>query len=114
MGHTRLDDNYVAYELNAYSKEAKKMALIYSDMHRNIQDVFNVAGVEILSPQYMAARDGSLTTVPSQLSPESKSPLDKIVDHLTGQNQAIKVQKKTTKKDVSDSKKGPKPDLFNN
>ena len=111
---TSLDDNYVAYELNAYSKEAKKMALIYSDMHKNIQDVFNVAGVEILSPQYMAARDGSLTTVPSQLSPESKSPLDKIVDHLTGQNQAIKVQKKTTKKDVSDSKKGPKPDLFNN
>jgi len=111
---TSLDDNYVAYELNAYSKEAKKMALIYSDMHRNIQDVFNEAGVEILSPQYMAARDGSLTTVPSQLNPESKSPLDKIVDHLTGQNQAIKVQKKTTKKDVSDSKKGPKPDLFNN
>ena len=111
---TSLDDNYVAYELNAYSKEAKKMALIYSDMHRNIQDVFNVAGVEILSPQYMAARDGNLTTVPSQLNPESKSPLDKIVDHLTGQNQAIKVQKKTAKKDASDSKKGPKPDLFNN
>ena len=111
---TSLDDNYVSYQLNAYSKEAKKMALIYSDIHKNILDVFNDAGVEILSPQYIAARDGNLTTVPSQLNPESKSPLDKIVDHLTGQNQAIKVQKKTTKKDVSDSKKGPKPDLFNN
>jgi len=111
---TSLDDNYVAYELNAYSKEAKKMALIYSDMHKNIQDVFNVAGIEILSPQYIAARDGNLTTVPSQLNPESKSPLDKIVDHLTGQNQAIKVQKKTAKKDVPDAKKGSNPDLFNN
>lgn len=94
---TSLDDNYVAYELNAYSKEAKKMALIYSDIHRNIQEVFNLAGVEILSPQYIAARDGNLTTVPSQLNPESKSPIDKIVDHLTGQNQAIKVEKKTKK-----------------
>jgi len=111
---TSLDDNYVAYEINAYSKEAKKMALIYSDMHKNIQDVFNVAGVEILSPQYIAARDGNLTTVPSQLNPESKSPLDKIVDHLTGQNQAIKVQKKTVKKGASDAKKGSNPDLFNN
>lgn len=111
---TSLDDNYVSYQLNAYSKEAKKMALIYSDIHKNILDVFNDAGVEILSPQYIAARDGNLTTVPDQLNSESKSPLDKIVDHLTGQNQAIKVQKKSTKKDVSDSKKGPKPDLFNN
>ncbi|MDN3641974.1 mechanosensitive ion channel family protein [Lutimonas halocynthiae] len=111
---TSLDDNYVAYEINAYSKEAKKMALIYSDMHKNIQDVFNIAGVEILSPQYIAARDGNLTTVPSQLNPESKSPLDKIVDHLTGQNQAIKVQKKTVKKSGSDAKKGSNPDLFNN
>ena len=106
-----LDDNYVAYEINAYSKEAKKMALIYSDMHRNIQDVFNLAGVEILSPQYIAARDGNLTTVSSQLNPESKSPLDKIVDHLTGQNQAVKVQKRT-KKDSKVTKKGSKPDLF--
>jgi small-conductance mechanosensitive channel len=111
---TSLDDNYVSYQLNAYSKEAKKMALIYSDIHKNILDVFNDAGVEILSPQYIAARDGNLTTVPSQLNPESKSPLDKIVDHLTGQNQAIKVQKKTVKKDTSNTKKGSNPDLFNN
>ena len=111
---TSLDDNYVSYELNAYTKEAKKMALIYSDIHRNILDVFNKAGVEILSPQYIAARDGNLTTVPSKLNPESKSPLDKIVDHLTGQNQAIKVQTKTVKKDAPDAKKGSNPDLFNN
>ncbi len=110
---TSLDDNYISYELNAYTKESKKMALIYSDMHRNILDVFNEAGIEILSPQYIAARDGNLTTVPSKLNPESKSPLDKIVDHLTGQNQAIKVQKKTIKKEGTDPKKGSNPDLFN-
>ena len=96
---TSLDDNYVSYEINAYSKEAKKMALIYSDIHKNILDVFNTAGVEILSPQYIAARDGNLTTVPSQLSNDSRSPIDKIVDHLTGQNQAIKVKTNQSGKD---------------
>ncbi|WP_136483032.1 mechanosensitive ion channel family protein [Cognatitamlana onchidii] len=86
---TSLDDYYVSYELNAYTLQPKKMPLIYSEMHKNILTVFNDAGVEILSPSYVAARDGSLTTVPSQLKPEDKSPLNKIIDHLTGQNQQI-------------------------
>lgn len=111
---TSLDDNYVAYELNAYSKESKKMALIYSNMHRNIQDVFNEAGVEILSPQYIAARDGNLTTVQSEDNTDQRTPLDKIVDHLTGQNQAITVRKNPSKKSTPDQKKGSDPDLFNN
>jgi small-conductance mechanosensitive channel len=109
---TSLDDNYVSYEINAFSKEAKKMALIYSDIHKNILDVFNTAGVEILSPQYIAARDGNLTTVPSQLSDDSRSPIDKIVDHLTGQNQPIKVRKRSSNNDKSTQKKGKNPDLF--
>ena len=50
-------------------------------------EVFNEAGVEILSPHYMAARDGSLTTVPSQLKTTDKTPIQKIADHLTGRNQ---------------------------
>jgi hypothetical protein len=109
---TSLDDNYVSYEINAYSKEAKKMALIYSDIHKNILDVFNTAGVEILSPQYIAARDGNLTTVPSQLTDDSRSPLDKIVDHLTGQNQPVKIRKGPSKNDKTIEKKGKRPDLF--
>jgi len=84
---TSLDDNYVSYELNAYTKEAKKMPKIYSEIHRNILELFNDAGVEILSPSYIAARDGNLTTVPSQLDSNSRSPIEKIVDHLTGKNQ---------------------------
>ena len=86
-----LDDYYVSYELNAYTQHSKKMPFIYSEMHKNILNIFNDAGVEILSPAYMSARDGSLTTVPSKLKPEDKSPLSKIVDHLTGRNQEVKV-----------------------
>ena len=90
---TSLDDNYVSYEINAYTKEVKLMPSIYSDIHRNILDAFNEAGVEILSPQYIAARDGNLSTVPGKSGPGSKSPIDRIVDHLTGQNQKIKIRK---------------------
>ncbi len=90
---TSLDDYYVSYELNVYTKHDKKMPFIYSEIHKNILEIFNDAGVEILSPAYMAARDGSLTTVPSKLKPEDKSPLTKIVDHLTGRNQEIKISK---------------------
>jgi len=90
---TSLDDYYVSYELNAYTLKPKEMPLIYSEMHKNILIAFNKAGVEILSPSYIAARDGSLTTVPSLLTAEDKSPLTKIVDHLTGQNQKITIAK---------------------
>ncbi|MFC2147290.1 mechanosensitive ion channel family protein [Bacteroidota bacterium] len=90
---TSLDDYYVSYELNAYTSEPKKMPFIYSEMHKNILNAFNKAGVEILSPSYVSARDGSLTTVAGKLTAEDKSPLNKIVDHLTGQNQNITITK---------------------
>ena len=31
----------------------------------SIQDRFNEAGVEIMSPHYMAVRDGNASTIPS-------------------------------------------------
>jgi small-conductance mechanosensitive channel len=90
---TSLDDHYVSYELNAYIKEPNKMPAIYSDIHKNIQEAFNEAGIEILSPQYIAARDGNLSTVPGKVKPDSKSPIEKIVDHITGKNQKIIIEK---------------------
>ena len=84
---TSLDDNYVSHELNVYTKQEKKMPLIYSDIHRHILDVFNEAGIEILSPSYIAARDGNVTTVPNLITRDTRTPIDKIVDHLTGKNQ---------------------------
>lgn len=61
---TSLSDWYPVYQLNAYIKDASKMPRIYSDLHQNIQDRFNEAGVEIMSPHYFAARDGGETTIP--------------------------------------------------
>lgn len=62
---TSLHDFYVAYQINAYTKEPNRQATIYSDLHQNIQDTFNEAGIEIMSPHYRAARDGSMTTIPA-------------------------------------------------
>ena len=60
---TSLGDFSVAYELNAYTHEVTRMAALYSEMHRRIQDAFAEAGVEILSPTYHARRDAP-STVP--------------------------------------------------
>jgi small-conductance mechanosensitive channel len=95
---TSLDNNYVSHELNVYTKQEKKMPLIYSDIHRNILDVFNEAGIEILSPSYIAARDGNITTVPNLITKDTRSPIDKIVDHLTGKNQKPAITKTVDEK----------------
>ncbi|MFC3880336.1 mechanosensitive ion channel family protein [Algoriphagus namhaensis] len=70
---TSLDDFYVSYQINAYTKNPKKSAVIYSDLHSNIQDAFAEAGVEIMSPHYQENREGSLTIPPVHVpNPEGK------------------------------------------
>ena len=67
---TSLEDFYVSYQVNAYTREAGKQAIIYSNLHQNIQDVCNERGIEILSPHYRAARDGNKSTIPSDYLPK--------------------------------------------
>lgn len=67
---TSLDDFYVSYELNAYTHQPILMASIYSELHQNIQDKCNEAGIEILSPHYSAVRDGNQTTIPEDYLPQ--------------------------------------------
>ena len=67
---TSLEDFYVAYQINAYIREANKQATIYSNLHQNIQDVCNERGIEILSPHYRATRDGNMSTIPSDYLPK--------------------------------------------
>lgn len=72
---TGLDDFSVAYEINAYTHASGSMGGIYSELHSKIQDKFNEAGVEIMSPNYSAVRDGNQTTIPQEyLSKEYQAP----------------------------------------
>ncbi len=71
---TSLDDFYVSYQLNVYTDQSNQMARIYSELHQHIQDRFNEAGVEIMSPHYRAARDGNMTTIPAPHLKDSYRP----------------------------------------
>ena len=67
---TELNDFNVSYQLNAYTALSNQMAVIYSRLHQNIQDKFNEAGVEIMSPHYTALRDGNHIQIPENYVPE--------------------------------------------
>ena len=49
-----LADFAVNYEINAYCNDEKRSMQLYTDLHRNIQDVFNEHEVQIMTPNYMA------------------------------------------------------------
>jgi small-conductance mechanosensitive channel len=61
---TSLDDFYVTYQINAYTRNPHKQAAIYSELHKHIMDVFHAAGIELLSPHFRAIRDGSELDMP--------------------------------------------------
>lgn len=66
---TALNDFHVSYEVNLHTDEPSRMATIYSELHANIQDEFARAGVEIMSPHYVAARDGNEAAIPGDRLP---------------------------------------------
>ncbi|MCL2844419.1 MAG: mechanosensitive ion channel family protein [Chitinivibrionia bacterium] len=47
-----LDDFYCVYEINAYTKEIAEVPKVYSELHKNIQDIFREAGIDLTSPHY--------------------------------------------------------------
>jgi small-conductance mechanosensitive channel len=67
---TRLDDSYVHYEINCYTDRPNDMAALYSALHTEIQNSFNAAGIEIMSPHYAAVRDGNAMAVPNDYLPK--------------------------------------------
>jgi len=82
-----LNDFYVEYELNVYTKQPNKMAHFYSEVHKSILEEFNKAGVEIMSPHYTAYRDGNKSTIPGKEPPAEpkppKDPVTKVVEKIT-------------------------------
>lgn len=66
---TSLNDFHISYEINVYTREANRMAEIYADLHAQIQESFNRGGVEIMSPTFLALRDGNTVTTPEAHRP---------------------------------------------
>jgi len=65
-----LDDFSIAYELNVYTREARRSLTILSELHQHIQDKFNEAGIEIMSPHFAALRDGNEPAMPADYLPK--------------------------------------------
>jgi len=76
---TSLDDFYVSYQINAYTRESNQQEILYSQLHQNIQDCCNEAGIEIMSPHYRYERDGNMTTIPTNyLDKDYKAPVFRV------------------------------------
>jgi len=61
---TALNDFHISYELNASLRDVSRYRESLSDLLAAIQDQFATADVEILSPSYLAMRNGNPSTVP--------------------------------------------------
>ena len=59
-----LDDYSVCYQINGFTKRPLYKDLTNSLLHQNIQDIFAEEGVEIMSPKFVASRDGNPSTIP--------------------------------------------------
>lgn len=94
---TSLSDWYPVYQINAYVRNAQELPKIYSILHQNIQDRFNEAGVEIMSPHYMATRDGNETTVPKDDRRDNPDYRDASV-HLKKKTEENDAKKENTEK----------------
>ncbi len=67
---TSLDDNYVSYEVNGWTRTPEELPRIYSNLHANILDEFHGQQVEITSPHYRAVRNGDPTNIPEVIPRE--------------------------------------------
>ncbi len=71
---TSLNDYHISYQLNCWTRNPERMPRLYSGLHQNIQDKFNQAGVEIMSPAFSALRDGNTVTIPAGHRPDGYEP----------------------------------------
>jgi small-conductance mechanosensitive channel len=69
---TSLEDNYVSYEVNGWTRKPEELPRIYSALHANILDEFHGHNVEITSPSYRAVRDGNAVNIPEVMPREEE------------------------------------------
>jgi small-conductance mechanosensitive channel len=58
-----LDDSYITYVVFAHHRSPHEMVTLNSKLNAALREVFDTAGVEIMSPTYLAHRNGNRTTI---------------------------------------------------
>ena len=76
MLQTALGDFAVTHQINVYCDTARTMSRTYAALHRNILDVFNENGVQIMTPAYEGDPEQPKIVPPEQwhASPAVKAP----------------------------------------
>lgn len=72
----QLHDFYTVYEVHAYVLDPRIKHLINSELNENLQDIFQNAGIEMVSPHFMGIRDANLSNLPAGIPetiPRNKS-----------------------------------------
>ena len=65
-----LGEFYATYQLNAYTKEPNEMDTIYSELHKNIQIMYNEAGIDLTCSHFAILKDGKgIPVVPGNIQP---------------------------------------------
>jgi len=81
---TGLNDFNVSYQINAFTDCPEVMPVTYTKLHQNIQDYCNASGIEIMSPNYFALRDGNHSTIPADHLPSDYITPGFQVNHQNG------------------------------
>ena len=71
---TGLSDFYPEYKLKAVIEDPPTRPRVLSDLHKNIQDLFNQYGVQIMSPHYEADPPQPIVVRPDRRSPPPALP----------------------------------------
>jgi small-conductance mechanosensitive channel len=74
---TELGDFAVTYKVMANISEARKNLIIETELRRNLLDVFNGEGVEIMSPSVTSIRESTSPMIPAEYNPQPFSFLRK-------------------------------------
>jgi len=61
-----LNEFDVTYQINAYTKKTNLYAVIYSELNKQILDVFHEEGIELITTHFSAWRDGSDIQIPKK------------------------------------------------
>lgn len=64
-----LGEFYATYQLNAYTKEPNEMDTIYSELHKNIQIMYNEAGIDLTCSHFAILRDENGAIIPAASPP---------------------------------------------
>lgn len=89
---SELGDFAVTYMVIGKTKEPKRARFIEAELRRNILDVFNAEGVEIMTPSVTSVRDANQPAIPDEYSPKPfSSPGIKILSSpLSRLNRTVK------------------------